>query len=131
MHYFYVKIFTTLIDEWLASKDERWNFNGIHQLPKIWREVIDNAGQYFDYWIHSVFYLDIFSLKKQWFHMTTPITFKKFIIILKITHMRKVLRLIFNVRNEVVLHLPCNFIYALRLRHWIFFLLMTHWNSCI
>ena len=37
------------IDEWLVSKDERWYREGIHQLPKIWKIVIHNDGQYFDY----------------------------------------------------------------------------------
>ena len=46
------------IDEWLASKDERWYWEGIHQLLKRWKKVIDNDGQYFDYWIHSVCYLN-------------------------------------------------------------------------
>ena len=37
------------IDEWLASKDERWYCEEIHQLPNRWKKVIDNDGQYFDY----------------------------------------------------------------------------------
>ena len=37
------------IDEWLASKDERWYCEGIHQLEKRRKKVIDNGGQYFDY----------------------------------------------------------------------------------
>ena len=37
------------IYEWLASKDEPWYWEGIHQLPKRWSKVIDNDGQYFDY----------------------------------------------------------------------------------
>ena len=37
------------IDECLASKDERWYWEGIPQLPKRWKKVIDNDRQYFDY----------------------------------------------------------------------------------
>ena len=37
------------IDEWLASKDERWYWGGIRQLPKKWKKVIANDGRYFDY----------------------------------------------------------------------------------
>ena len=48
----------TLIDEWLASKGERWYWEGIHQLPKRWKQVINNDDQYFDYCIHSVRYLN-------------------------------------------------------------------------
>ena len=33
------------ICEWLALKDERWYWEGIHQLPKRWKKVIDNDGQ--------------------------------------------------------------------------------------
>ena len=32
------------IDEWLASKEERWYWERIHQLPKRWKKVIDNDG---------------------------------------------------------------------------------------
>ena len=37
------------IDGWLASKDERWYYKGIHQLPERWKKVIVNDGLYFDY----------------------------------------------------------------------------------
>ena len=37
------------IDEWSASKGERWYWEGIHQLSKRWKKVIDNGGQYFYY----------------------------------------------------------------------------------
>ena len=40
------------IDEWLASKDERW------YIYIRWKKIIDNDGQHFDYWIHSVRYLN-------------------------------------------------------------------------
>ena len=46
------------IDEWLASNDELWYWDGMHQWPERWNKVIANDGQYFDYWIHSVYYLD-------------------------------------------------------------------------
>ena len=36
------------IDEWLVSKNERWYWEGIHQLPTRWKKFIDNNSQYFD-----------------------------------------------------------------------------------
>ena len=35
------------IDEWLASKNERWYCERIHQLPKIWKKVIDRVDVLF------------------------------------------------------------------------------------
>ena len=57
-HYNSYKEVRNWIDEWLASKDERWYSEGIHQLPEKSKKVIDDDGQYFDYWIHSVRYLN-------------------------------------------------------------------------
>lgn len=37
------------LDGWLASKNEKWYWDGIHKLPERWEKVIANDGQYFDY----------------------------------------------------------------------------------
>lgn len=37
------------LDEWLASKNEKWYWDGIHQLTERWEKVVANDGQYFDY----------------------------------------------------------------------------------
>ncbi len=36
------------LDQWIASKDKQFFFDGIHKLPERWSKVIDNDGKYFD-----------------------------------------------------------------------------------
>lgn len=36
------------LEEWIRSKDEKFFFDGIHQLPERWSKVIENNGNYFD-----------------------------------------------------------------------------------
>jgi len=37
------------LDEWLASKNEKFFWRGIHSLTERWEKVIANDGQYFGY----------------------------------------------------------------------------------
>lgn len=34
------------LDDWIASKEEKFFFDGIHKLPKNWEKVVANDGNY-------------------------------------------------------------------------------------
>lgn len=34
------------LDDWIASKEQKFFFNGIHKLPKLWENVVVNNGNY-------------------------------------------------------------------------------------
>lgn len=43
------------VDEFLASKDQQFYSDGIHQLPQKWQQALDSNGDYFD-WIYVIIY---------------------------------------------------------------------------
>jgi len=36
------------LDEWMAAKPEKLYYDGIHKLPKLWKNVVINDGNYFE-----------------------------------------------------------------------------------
>ena len=44
------------LDSWITSKDEHFYCNGIGVLPERWAKVVDNDGQYFEWFICNHFF---------------------------------------------------------------------------